>query len=149
MRTFRPSLTSGAIRWSGSLGWLMNGGSKPVPVQDDFELGLAGRPGCPGRTFLLTRKTVRQKLCRGNAPGARDRRCRVTATVAWLVGKLHRRAASLQGGGRGFQNSHQFRAARAATYRRGPGADAVEEMLALGLERLFLLDIRRIHVAVV
>src|SRR5665213_2799840 len=144
MRTFFPSFTSGATRWICSLDELMDGGSMPVSVQDKFILRLAI---AAHRIFFAAETSVQ------NFPGF-DRQHTVVVKGFVDVNGLRPRkmdgcAAVAQRFGGRLQNADQFRAALAAAHRRRAMSDAVKEMLALGLERLLLLDIRRIHIAVV
>ena len=54
----------------------------------------------------------------------------------------------LQGFRRCFQNADEFQALVAVSQRRCPVLDAIQKMLALGFERLFLFDIGSVDIAV-
>ena len=73
----------------------------------------------------------------------------MAGNVTGCFRKRHHRTVLPQGFGRGLQYSNQFQTACAAAQGLRAKFDAVKEMLALSLQRLFLLDVRGMHVAVV
>src|ERR1035437_1454199 len=65
------------------------------------------------------------------------------------VRKIDRAAAAFKGFGGRLKNLDEFHTLLAARQRGGPVPDAVQEVLALDLQRFLLFDVGKMHVAVV
>src|SRR5581483_1404821 len=137
MRTPLPSFTSGAIRLNDSVDMLA-GFKEPKAGSTKFVCQFGGGAFSP-----------RISICR-HARLRHDRRGRTQGDETVLrMREFDRAAPPLQGFRGCLQDANELNALLAARERSFAVPDAIEEMLALGLQRFLLFDVGSVHVAIV